>query len=174
MAFVLLVGPQASGKSPVARALSDELRREGERVALVELDQIAEMALPTLPSWDTAARIFAMVAGAWARADLTCVVAEGISSQDEALILLGHLPETAAVITVAMTTPFEAALPRAQGDPTRGASHDRDWLAERYQEWSLEMDRIAADVLLDASGMSLDQCVRKLSADIESARSSQR
>lgn len=174
MALVLLVGPQASGKSTVARALSEELRREGERVALVELDQIAEMALPTLPSWDTAARIFAMVAGAWARADLTCVIAEGISSQDEVSILLDQVPMAAVMITVAMTTPFEAALPRAQADPTRRASRDRDWLAERYQEWSLEKARIAADVLLDASGMSLDQCVRKLSADIQSARSSQR
>ena len=172
MAFVLLVGPQASGKSTVARALSEELLREGERVALIELDQIAEMALPTLPSWDTAARIFAMVAGAWARADLTCVIAEGISSQDEVSILLDQVPATAAMITVAMTTPYEAALPRAQADPTRGASHDRDWLAERYQEWSLEKVRISADVLLDASAMSLDGCVRKLCADIHSARSS--
>ncbi len=69
MAFVLLVGPQASGKSTVARALCKELRQQGELVALVELDQIAEMALPTLPSWDTAARIFAMVAGEWAPPD---------------------------------------------------------------------------------------------------------
>lgn len=175
MAVVLLVGPQASGKSTVARALSEELRREGERVALVELDQIAEMARPTLPSWGAAARIFAMVAGAWARADLTCVIAEGISSQDEVLILLEQAPEAAAVIIVAMTTPFEAALSRAQADPTRrrSPSRDRDWLAERYREWSAELGRLDADVLLDASGMSLDQCVRKLSADIRSARSSQ-
>ncbi|QDP97798.1 adenylyl-sulfate kinase [Microlunatus elymi] len=171
MAFVAFTGPQASGKSTVAGALSEELRREGERVALVELDQIAEMALPSLPSWDTAARIFAMVAGAWARADLTCVIAEGISSQDEVSLLLDHVPPAAAMITVAMTTPFEAALPRAQADPTRGSSRDRDWLAERYREWSLEKARISADVLLDASQLSLDQCVRRLTADIQSARS---
>ncbi|GAB3911684.1 hypothetical protein GCM10011575_28840 [Microlunatus endophyticus] len=176
MVFVVVVGPQASGKSTVAGALSAELRREGERVALVELDQIAAMARPTLPGWDTAARIFAMVAGAWARSDLTCVIAEGISSQEEVLILLDHVPEDAAVITVAMATPFEAALPRAQTDPTResSSSRDRNWLAERYQEWSLEKARISADVFLDASGLSLDQCVRKLSAEIQSARASQR
>lgn len=98
-------------------------------MALVELDQIAEMALPTLPSWDTAARIFAIVAGEWARADLTCVIAEGIASQDEVSIVLDHTPAAAAVVTVVMTTPFVAALPRAQADVTRGASRDRDWLA---------------------------------------------
>jgi shikimate kinase len=174
MAFVLLVGPQASGKSTVARALSKELRRRGERVALVELDQIAEMALPTLPGWDTAARIFAMVAGEWARADLTCVIAEGIASQDEVLILLDQAPAAAAIVTVVMTTPFEAALPRAQADRTRGASRDRDWLADRYQEWSVEVGSIDADVPIDASVLSVDQGVRQVHAAIESARSTRR
>lgn len=174
MALVLLVGPQASGKSTVARALSKDLRRRGELVALVGLDQIAEMALPTLPSWDTAARIFAMVAGEWARADLTCVIAEGIASQDEVSILLDHTPATAAIVTVVMTTPFGAALPRAQADPTRGASRDRDWLADRYQEWSVEVDRLDADVHIDASASSVDQGVRQVQAAIQSARSTRR
>lgn len=118
--LVLLVGPQASGKSTVARALKEELRRHGERVALVELDQIAEMARPTLPSWDAAARIFAMVAGEWAREDLTCVIAEGIASQGEVEIVRCHTPAAAVVVTVVMTTPFEAALPRAQEDRSAG------------------------------------------------------
>jgi len=174
MAFVLLVGPQASGKSTVARALGQELRRQGELVALVELDQIAEMALPTLPSWGTAARIFAMVAGEWARADLTCVIAEGIASQDEVWILLDHAPAAAAVVTVVMTTPFDAALRRAQSDPTREASRDREWLAERYQEWAVEVGRIEADVLLDGSASSVDQEVRQVHAAIEAARSTRR
>lgn len=171
MALVLLVGPQASGKSTVARALSEELRRRGERVALVELDQIAEMSLPTLPSWDTAARIFAVVVGKWARADLTCVIAEGIADQDEVSILLDHTSAAAAVVTVVMTTPFEAALSRAQADPTRGWSRDRNWLADRYQEWSGEVGRVDADVQIDASASSVDQRVQQVHAAIESARS---
>ena len=44
MVLVLLVGPQASGRSTVARALGKELRRQGELAALVKLDPIAEMA----------------------------------------------------------------------------------------------------------------------------------
>ena len=143
-------------------------------MALVELDQIADMALPTLPSWDTAARIFAMVAGEWARADLTCVIAEGIASQDEVSILLDHTPAAAAVVTVVMTTPFDAALPRAQADVTRGASRDRDWLADRYQEWSVEVGRIDADVLIDASALSVAQGVWQVHAAIEAARSTRR
>ncbi len=172
LAFVLLVGPQASGKTTVARALGQELRRHGERVAVVELDQVAEMALPTLPRWDTAVRIFAMVAGEWARAGLTCVLAEGIASQEEVSVLLTHAPAGAAVVTVAMTTPFEAALPRAEADPTRGHSRDRGWLADRYQEWSVEIGRVRPDVRLDASASSVDQCVRQVHAAIETARTS--
>lgn len=140
-------------------------------MALVELDQIADMALPTLPSWDTAARIFAMVAGAWAGAGLTCVVAEGIASQHEVSTLRARMPAGAAVVTVVMTTPFAAALPRAQADPTRGASRDQDWLADRYREWWVERGRIAADVLIDASVMSVDRSVQQLVAALEAARS---
>jgi adenylylsulfate kinase-like enzyme len=169
-----MVGPQASGKSTVARALSAELRRRGERVALVELDQVAEMALPTLPSWETAGRIFAMVAGEWARADLTCVVAEGIASQDEVSLLLEHTPAAAAVVTVVMTTPFDVALPRAQADLTRGASRERGWLADRYQEWSVELGRIDADVQVDAGASSVDQAVEQVHAAIELARAAGR
>lgn len=172
--LVLLIGPQASGKSTVAAALGEELRRQGELVALVELDQIAAMALPTLPSWDTAARIFALVAGEWARADLTCVIAEGISSQGEVSTLLDQVPAAAVVVTVAMSTPFETALVRAQADltRTRGMSRDRSWLSDRYDEWSTEVSRISADVLLDARALSVDQGVALITAAIESARTS--
>ena len=174
MAFVLLVGPQASGKSTLARALSSELRGQGERVALVELDQIAEMALPTLPSWDTAASIFGVVAGEWARADLTCVVAEGIASDDEVSVVLDRVPSDAALVVVAMTTPLEAALPRAEGDPSRGLSRDRDWLAERYQKWSADIGLIAADVLVDMGWLSVDQGVHQIRAAMATARSLRR
>ena len=174
VAFVLLVGPQASGKSILARTLSNELRRDGERVALIELDQIAEMALPTLPGRDTAARILGMVAGEWARADLTCVIAEGIARKDEVSIVLSHVPADVALVVVALTTPLEAALPRAEGDLTRGLSRDRDWLAARYQEWSEEIGRVSADALVNMGVLSVDQGVRQVRAAIDAARTVQR
>lgn len=141
-------------------------------MALVELDHIAGMALPTLPSWDVAARIFGLVAGEWARADLTCVIAEGISSRGEVSILLDQVPAAAVVVTVAMTTPFDAALVRARADLTRVMSRDHDWLSDRYDDWSTELSGISADVLLDAGALSVDRGVALLVAAIESARSS--
>lgn len=64
-ALLVIAGPQASGKSTVARALADDLRAHGKSVALVALDDIAEMALPTLPEWDAAHGIFASVVAQW-------------------------------------------------------------------------------------------------------------
>ena len=172
VALVLLVGPQASCKSTVASALSDELRRQGELVALVELDQIAAMALPSLPDWDSAAQIFGIVAGQWAQTELTCVIAEGISSHEEVSKFVAHVPTTAVLVIVAVTTSFEAALARAQADPTRGISRDRSFLSERYEWWSSEMSRIDADMLLDTSKVSVAQGVWLIAEAIRAARSS--
>lgn len=168
--LVLLVGPQASGKSTVAQALSHELRRRGEGVALVELDQIAAMALPTLPSWDTAAHIFGLVADQWARSGLNCVVAEGISSHDEVSTFVAQLPATAVLVTVAVTTTLESALRRVEADPTRGVSRDRTFLSQRYAWWSREVARLDADVRLDTSRVPVEQGVRLVIEAVESAR----
>lgn len=167
---VLLIGPQASGKSTVARALSEEMRRQGELVALVELDQIAAMALPTLPGCNHAARIFGLVAGEWARTELTCVIAEGISSQVEVSNFVAHVPETSALVTVAVTTSFDAALARAQADPTRGVSRDPGFLRARYAEWSREVTRMNADLLLDTSEVAVEQAVWLIADAVGAAR----
>lgn len=156
----------------MARALSDDLRRQGELVALVELDQIAAMALPTLPDWARAAHIFGLVAGAWARTELTCVIAEGISTREEVSNFVGQLPEAVVLMTVAVTTSFDVALVRAQSDPTRGISRDPDFLRARYAEWLRELPRIDADLLLDTSEVSVEQGVRLIAEAIEMARSS--
>lgn len=170
LAFVVIAGPQASGKSTVARALSEELRDEGERVALVELDQIAGMALPTLPRWETAFDIFASVAGQWAHADLTAVIAEGAGTGAEVARLLDRAPEGAAVLTVVTTAPFEVALSRARADLTRGVSRERAFLREIYKRWSGEIGRIETDVLLDTQALKVTESVRCIRDRIAVAR----
>ena len=140
-------------------------------MALVELDQIAAMALPTLPNWDIATHIFGLVADQWARSKLTCVIAEGISSQDEVSTFVTHVPATAVLVTVAVTTSVEAALERVEADPTRGISRDRTFLTERYEWWKSEMARLDLDMLLDTSQTSVEQGVRIIAHAVELARS---
>lgn len=166
----LILGPQASGKSTVANALVDVLRGRNEHVARVELDEIAAMALPTLPSWEVAGQIFASVIGEWARSELTCVVAEGIASQRELEVVTAQVPETAAITTIVMTTAVEIAAPRALADPTRGISRDERWLAERYDEWQDELARIDEDLDLGMGRLSVEQGVALAVSAIEVTR----
>ena len=170
--FVLVVvaGPQASGKSTLAAALGAQLREDGETVALIELDQIAAMALPTLPSWEAAHQIFESVTGMWARAGLTCVIAEGSGTQDEISRLLSQAPPNAATITVVTTTPFEVAFDRAQADPTRGISKDRAFLSGVYEHWSDEITQIDADVVIDTNAVPVTEAIERIRVALTSAR----
>lgn len=169
----LILGPQASGKSTLARALVEALRDRRERVARVELDEIAAMAMPTLPSWDAASRTFASVVGEWARTDVTWVVGEGIASRSELDLVTARVPETAVITTIVMTTRWETAAPRAREDPTRGVSRDGSWLAERYAEWGREREHIDEDLAVDMGELSVEQGVALAVSAIEATRTEQ-
>lgn len=168
--LVIVAGPQASGKSTLAGALSTELRAQGERVALVALDQIAAMALPTLPSWDAAHHIFETTVALWARAGLTIVIAEGSGSAEEVSRLRDQAPAGAHVITVASTTSFETALARAQSDTTRGISREHGFLSGVYETWDEELGRIAPDAVIDTSRLTLTDGVQRVLSVIEAER----
>jgi thymidylate kinase len=170
LALVVLVGPQASGKSALASGLASELRSQGERVAVVELDQIAAMALPTLPSWEVAHRIFETVTGIWARADLTCVIAEGSGEPDEVSGLLRQTPPDAVAITVATTAPFEVALARARADPTRGLSKERAFLSRIYEAWPDKMAAIDPHLVIDTSAHTLPESIERVLSAVDRAR----
>lgn len=129
------------------------------------------MALPTLPSWEAAHRIFESVTGMWSRAGLTCVIAEGSGTQVEVSGLLNQAPPNAATITVVTTTPFEVAFDRAQADPTRGISKDRAFLSGVYERWSDETTRIGADVLIDTHAVPVAEGIERIQAAITLARS---
>jgi adenylylsulfate kinase-like enzyme len=171
LVLVVIVGPQASGKSTVASALCTELRNQREQVALVELDLIAGISAPkSSADWDTAHRIFEVVVGEWARAGMTCVIAEGSGSEVEVVRLLDQTPPGARVLTVAATVPFGIALERAQGDPTRGISKEYNFLNGVYEAWSRELEAIAPDLTLDTSQHTLEECVGQVRSAIQAVR----
>ncbi len=167
--LIVIAGPQASGKSTLARTLVDHLREDGERAALVELDQIAGMALPTLPSWQRAHELFEAVTAMWARSELTCVVAEGSGSADEVARLLRQAPPGAATVSVATTTSLETAFARAQADPSRGVSKELSFLREVYAAWRPELERMRPDVVLDTGSAPSDACVDRVEAALAAA-----
>ena len=169
-ALIIVAGPQASGKSTLATALSVELRDQGERVALVELDQIAAMALPTLPSWEAAHHIFEATIGLWARTGLTCVVAEGSGSDDEVSRLRTQALPGAVIVTVATTVALETAIARAQSDPTRGISKDQSFLSRIYRDWTAELTRISPDIVIDTDRCTVEESVERIGVTLGAAR----
>lgn len=148
--LVLIIGPIASGKSTLAGEVADQLRAAGEAVAVVGLDTIAEMALPTLPDWAWAHDIHGQVVAAWLATPIPTVIAEGPASQTEVEELLRHVPEDVAARRVLLVSSYGVALERATADPTRGISKDPEFLAGVYRQFATDRSRIAHDLRLDS------------------------
>lgn len=147
--LVLVVGPVASGKSTLATLVADRLRTAGEAVAVVPLDTVAEMALPTLPDWAWAHEIHCRLVGAWLATPLTTVIAEGLETPAEIAQLREQIPADTDVVTVLLTADYAAALARAQADPTRGLSRDPEFLARMYRRFERGVADIPRDLQLD-------------------------
>ncbi|MDN5688485.1 MAG: hypothetical protein L0G94_17665 [Brachybacterium sp.] len=165
--FVVVAGPLAAGKSAVSRRLADGLRADGHQLALVELDQIADMARPTLPDWADAHRIFASVTARWLEAGLDLVIAESVSDREEHERVLRSVPAGTPVLTVVLDCDVDTALARAQSDPSRGLSRDEDFLRRAHARWAEQLPQIPADLLLDSDTTSIDESVQRISALVE-------
>ncbi|MBG6215046.1 hypothetical protein RCH23_003001 [Cryobacterium sp. CAN_C3] len=157
--LVLISGPIAAGKSTVARALAERLRTGGEQVALVELDQIAEIALPTLPDWSAAHGTFNSVVGQWLATPVTVVVAEGPGSEGEVSALVPEVPPRTPVMIAVLTSTFDVAFARASADPSRGISRERAFLSDEFARWAEEMPQMEHDVLIDTGALSVEESV---------------
>ena len=147
--LLVISGPIAAGKSTLAVEVTRRLRELGLSVALVDLDAIAEMALPTLPDWAWAHRIHAETVGAWLRTGIDMVVDEGTSTPGEIRQVLDHVPEGTAVFHVVLHAEYERALARAQADPSRGISKDPEFLRRAYDGFAAVAHLLPADLRLD-------------------------
>ena len=168
--LVLIVGPIAAGKSTVARALAQQLRLSGGKVAVVELDQIAEMALPTLPDWDFAHSIFGSVVGQWLRSPLDIVIAEGPGNRSEVDGVLAQIPPAATVVTVVLTSSLEVAFSRAQEDPRRGISRSHQFLSDEFRRWAHDMTFIEHDLVIDTGFSSVDHSIARVRSQLQRIR----
>jgi len=128
------------------------------------------MALPTLPSWQAAHQVFESTTGLWARTDLTAVITAGSGSHDEVSRLRMQAPPGGVIVTVATTVALETAIARAEVDPTRGVSKEQSFLERVYQQWPIELERIAPDVLIRMDHCTVEEAVARVKAAIRTAR----
>ena len=164
--LVLISGPIAAGKSAASRALAEALRADGTRLALVELDQIADMARPTLPDWNDAHRIFASVTSQWLDAGVDLVIAESVSSHSELDLVLGGVPAGTPLLSVMLTCDVETALLRALADPSRGVSREEGFLRRVHAHWAQQQPQIPADLVIDTAAVPLAESVDRIRAAI--------
>jgi shikimate kinase len=155
--LVVISGPIASGKSTLGRAVAARLR-----CAVLDLDLVYESLDPERRPkhdqeiWRDARR----TAGLFARALLAegrDVVIEGDFRTAEKRADLDSL--SARYVTLVVQ--FDEALRRAQADPTRGLSRDRDILGAHYRE---DEPGLPTDLVLDTEEMPLAECVDRVLA----------
>ena len=151
--LVVVVGPIAAGKSTLAAEVGRRLRERGESVAVVGLDDVARMALPTL-DWAWAHEVHGQLVRAWLATPVGTVVAEGPSTPAELDQLVRCVPGDVGVLTVVLSTPWAVALERAVQDPGRGISRDPDFLREDHDRFERSRAELAGDLALDGAGAS--------------------
>ncbi|MCP8999592.1 ATP-binding protein [Pseudarthrobacter sp. RMG13] len=152
--LVLIIGPIASGKSTLADTLADKLRSSGEAVAVVGLDTVAEMALPTLTDWSWAHEVHGQLVGAWLEKPIPTVIAEGPATPEEIEQIMRHVGPDVSVRKVLITARYETALARVIQDPTRGLSKDPEFLQRMYRRFEQTRPDIAHDVQFDTEELS--------------------
>ncbi|MEU4387986.1 AAA family ATPase [Promicromonospora sp. NPDC023805] len=162
--LVMISGPIASGKSTLAGELARLLRLEGFSVALTDLDTVAEMALPTLPSWDWAHGIHAQLVGAWLRTGVGVVVDEGTSSPTEVQQVLDQVPEGTDVFQVVLTADLDASLARARADSGRGISQDPVFLRGDHEAYAGHLQHLPSDLRLHVEGQEPAALAREVLA----------
>jgi hypothetical protein len=148
----MISGPIASGKSTLAGELARLLRLEGFSVALADLDTVAEMALPTLPSWDWAHGVHAQLVGAWLRTGVDIVIDEGTSNPTEVQQVLDQVPDGTDVFHVVLTADLDASLARARADSGRGISQDAAFLRGDHEAYARGLPQLPSDLRLHVEG----------------------
>ena len=141
--LILIGGPIASGKSTIARALSQELGHRGRQSAVIDLDLVYEMLEPPEARKDDPA--------AWARARRAATALEGFFVQDgvDVVIVEGDVGAVVdgAVPYVRLHVSFDEACRRVDADTTRTFSRERGFLRSQHVAW---------ETTPETAGLSID------------------
>ncbi len=169
--LIVIVGPIAAGKSTLAAEVGHRLRKRGESVAVVGLDSVAEMALPTL-DWAWAHEVHGHLVRAWVATPVRTVVAEGPGTAWELDQLLRCVGGDTGVLTVVLATRYEIALRRALRDPDRGLSKDPDFLRRDHDRFESSRRDLACDLALDSADASPATLAERVIATLDGRRAS--
>lgn len=137
----ILTGPVGGGKSTTALRLAERLRALGERVAVVDLDLVADMARPSRglgepDLWQIARRTCAGLADGFFRQGFDTLIVEGeFFAPRELAALQEGLATPVALTFVTLDVSHEQTLVRVSGDPTRGLSRDPAFLRRMHAQY---------------------------------------
>jgi len=134
--LVLIVGPIASGKSTVARALGVRLRDAGREVAVLDLDEVVETIggfVGLSPDrFQQCQRVFGGLVGTWLGLGFDVIAHGPFFERQEDETLLHAVPNGIVPRRVLLSASYEVALARVAGDPDRDLSKRPDVLRWTY------------------------------------------
>lgn len=158
---MVLNGAIASGKDAVSRELAGILEAEGSPSAVIGLDEVWLMLHhqhgrkpSSLEHWLLARKAAALLTDEFFASGIASVIVNGpFFTGEERVRYLEHVRTAIRPFYVTLRVSFDEAYRRAQRDPGRIASKDREWLAERHR---LTQDLLptlrGTDLIIDTDG----------------------
>jgi len=139
--LIVIVGPIAAGKSSVAGALAERLRRGGRVVAVLDLDEVVltvggYVDLPPA-RFAEAQVVFGRLVAAWLDQRIDVIAHGPFFQPEEHHTLLQAVPEGTIVRWVYLDSTLDVAVARTAADTSRIVSRDLTFLRATY-------DRVAA------------------------------
>ena len=169
--LVVIVGPIASGKSTVARALAVRFREAKRAVAVVDLDDLVDTIggfVDLDPErFHDAQVVCGELVGAWLCRGFDVIVHGPFFQGDENERLLHAVPEGTDVRRVLLLDTFDVALERVRGDPERVLSKYPEVLRRTYDRVeSLLPTMPSSNWSFDATTTTSRQIVDDLAASL--------
>jgi len=165
-------GPIASGKSAIAGAVGNELRRGGKRTAVIDLDLLYDMLDDRVGVGkrdETAWQVVRSAAGALSdslfAAGIEVVVVEGDLFREERTEFLAALTSRVEGQFVTLRVSYAEALRRAATDPSRGLSRDAAFLHGHFTAVERRLVEIpASDLVIDTEQDSVEEAASRIIA----------
>jgi shikimate kinase len=157
--LIVLNGPVGVGKSTVARASAERLRRERRGTAVIDLDVVYGMARQSegfgdVATWRAARSAAPAMATAFFDAGLDVVIVEGgFDSVEELADVTARVPVEVRTLVVTLEASFATVWQRVSTDPDPGrvASRHEPFLQQLHDQFRDALPSLAsAGVVLNA------------------------